>query len=335
MPVASEGTDRDLGTAPFRRRAQAAIGSPGRGLTGSATRGDRTLGAVAVLAALLVPLILLGLAIQLWIGSAPTRATFGLSFLWRSQWNPVAGQYGALPFIFGTVVTGLISIVLATLAGMAIAVYLAEIVPVRLRGPLSFLVDLLAVVPSVVFGLWGIFVFIPWLRRTVELPLSEHFGGFFLFSGPPYGLGVLAAGILLAIMVTPTIVAITREVLLAVPEEQRNAALALGVTRWEMIRDIVVPAARTGIAGAVGLGLGRALGETMAVTMVIGNTPQISTSLLATGYSMPAVLANEFTEASTTSHLSALMEIALVLFFLTLVVNVGGRMLTQRREVAR
>jgi phosphate transport system permease protein len=229
------------------------------------------------------------------------------------------------------VATCLIAVVVAALAGLAIAVYLAEIVPLRLRSPLSFLVDLLAVVPSVVYGLWGIFVLVPWLRRYVELPLALHAGGFFLFSGSPYGLGFLAAGVLLAIMVTPTVVAISREVLLAVPDDQRNAALALGATRWEMVRDVVVPAARSGIAGAIGLGLGRALGETMAVTMVIGNTPQIAWSLFATGYSMPAVLANEFTEASTSMHLSALMEIALVLFLMTLAVNVAGRLLT--REV--
>jgi len=253
--------------------------------------------------------------------------TFGWGFFTGTDWDPVAGEFGALPFIYGTVVSSLVALVIAVPLAVGTAVFTTEMCPKPLRGPISFLTELLAAIPSVVYGLWAIFVLAPINRTYIEPFLKKYFHWTGLFSGPPFGIGMLAAGIILAIMIVPIISSITREVLVAVPQNQREAALALGATRWEMIRMSVLRNARAGIVGAVILGLGRALGETMAVTMVIGNTPQIAKSLFAPAYTMASVMANEFTEATDNLYLSALVHIALGLFLVTIVVNALARLL--------
>jgi phosphate transport system permease protein len=271
---------------------------------------------------------LLGLIVyQLIIGSQLSWHAFGWKFFWHSDWNPVEDQYGALPFIFGTLVSSLLALVIAVPLSLGVAVFTTEMCPLSLRGILSFTTELLAAIPSVVYGLWAIFVLVPLLREYVQPFLASTLGWTGLFSGPPYGIGMLAAGVILAIMVIPIISSITREVLTVVPQHQREAVLALGATRWEMIRMGVLRNARAGIVGAIILGLGRALGETMAVTMVIGNRPEIAKSLFAPGYTMASVLANEFTEATGDLYLSALIEIGLALFFVTIVVNALARLL--------
>jgi phosphate transport system permease protein len=254
-------------------------------------------------------------------------AAFGWRFFVRSVWDPVSGDFGALPFIYGTLVSSLLALIIAVPLGIGVALFTTEMCPRSLRSTLSFLVELLAAIPSVIYGLWGIFVLAPLLRAYVEPWLSRYFGWTGLFEGTPFGLGMLAAGIILAIMVIPFIASITREVVMAVPRPQREAVLALGATRWEMIRIGVLRNARTGIMGGIILGLGRALGETIAVTMVIGNTPQIVKSLFAPGYTLASVIANEFTEATGDLYLSALIEIGLALFIITLIVNALARLL--------
>jgi phosphate transport system permease protein len=269
---------------------------------------------------------LLGLIVyQLAVGSQLSWHAFGWKFFGQSDWNPVEDQYGALPFIFGTIVSSLLSLLIAVPLSLGVAVFITEMCPVALRGALSFATELLAAIPSVVYGLWAIFVLVPIIRQYAEPFLAATFGWTGLFTGPPYGIGMLAAGVILAIMIIPIISSITREVLTVVPQHQREAVLALGATRWEMIRMGVLRNARAGIVGAIILGLGRALGETMAVTMVIGNRPEIAKSLFAPGYTMASVLANEFTEATGDLYLSALIEIGLALFFVTIVVNALAR----------
>jgi len=253
--------------------------------------------------------------------------SFGWKFFTAQVWDPVAGQFGALPFMYGTLISSLLALVISVPLALGLAVYITEMCNIRLRGLLAFTTDLLAAIPSVIYGLWAIFVLVPLLRRYVEPWLAMTLGWTGLFSGPPYGIGMLAAGVILSVMVLPIISSITREVLVAVPRHQREAALALGATRWEMIRMGVLRNARAGIVGAVILGLGRALGETMAVTMVIGNRPEIAKSLLAPGYTMASVIANEFSEATGDLYLSALVEIGLALLLLTLVVNALARLL--------
>jgi phosphate transport system permease protein len=252
---------------------------------------------------------------------------FGWKFFVQSDWNPVEDQFGALPFIFGTLVSSLLSLVIAVPLAVGVAVFITEMCPVGLRGILSFTTELLAAIPSVIYGLWAIFVLVPLLRNYVQPFLGATLGWTGLFTGPPYGIGMLAAGVILAIMIIPIISSITREVLTVVPQHQREAVLALGATRWEMIRMGVLRNARAGIVGAVILGLGRALGETMAVTMVIGNRPEIAKSLFAPGYTMASVLANEFSEATGDTYLSALIEIGLALFLVTIIVNAGARLM--------
>jgi phosphate transport system permease protein len=271
---------------------------------------------------------LLGLIVyQLVVGSQLSWHAFGWKFFGQSDWNPVSDQYGALPFMYGTIVSSLLSLVIAVPLSIGVAVFITEMCPTGLRGTLSFTTELLAAIPSVVYGLWAIFVLVPILRAYVQPFLAKTLGWTGLFSGPPYGIGMLAAGVILAIMIIPIISSITREVLTVIPQHQREAVLALGATRWEMIRMGVLRNARAGIVGAVILGLGRALGETMAVTMVIGNRPEIAKSLFAPGYTMASVLANEFTEATGDLYLSALIEIGLALFFVTIVVNALARLL--------
>jgi phosphate transport system permease protein len=278
-------------------------------------RGIVILCALAVLA--IVGLIFFELVNQ----SHLSISKFGFKFLVKQIWDPVAENFGALPFIYGTVVSSLLGVMIAVPLSVGTALFLTEICPLWLRGILSLLVELLAAIPSVIYGLWGIFVLAPFLRLHVQPFLGRYFGWTGLFSGPKYGWGMLAAGVIIAIMILPIIASITREVVTAVPRVQREAALALGATKWEMLRMAVLRNARPGIFGAVILGLGRALGETMAVTMVIGNRPEIAKSLFAPGYTLASAVANEFTEAVGNLYLSALMEMALILFVITLIVN--------------
>jgi len=252
---------------------------------------------------------------------------FGFKFFAASEWDPVNEQFGALPFIYGTLVSSLVALIIAVPLAVGVAVFTTEMCPKKLRGPLSFFVELLAAIPSVIYGLWAIFVLVPLLSGYVQPFLGKTLGWTGLFTGPPYGIGMLAAGIILAIMIIPIISSITREVLMVVPQHQREAVLALGATRWEMIRVGVLRNARAGIVGGIILGLGRALGETMAVTMVIGNRPEIAKSLFAPGYTMASVLANEFSEATGDVYLSALIEIGLALFLVTIVVNALARLM--------
>jgi phosphate transport system permease protein len=252
---------------------------------------------------------------------------FGFRFFSGSDWDPVNEQFGALPFVYGTLVSSLLALIIAVPLSIGVAVFTTEMCPPIFRGPLSFFVELLAAIPSVIYGLWAIFVLIPILSHHVQPFLARTLGWTGLFEGPPFGYSMLAAGVILAIMIVPIISSITREVLMVVPQHQREAALALGATRWEMIRIGVLRNARAGIMGGIILGLGRALGETMAVTMVIGNRPQIVKSLFAPGYTMASVLANEFSEATGNVYLSALIEIGLALFLVTIVVNALARLL--------
>lgn len=259
--------------------------------------------------------------------SLPAVHKFGWHFLLTSTWDPVQGVFGALPFIYGTVITSLLALLIAVPVSLGIAIYLAELAPQFIRQPLSFLIELLAAIPSIIYGLWGIFVLAPFLRATVQPFLSKYLGFLPIFQGEFYGVSMFTAGIILSIMIIPTISSVCREVFLVVPFTQREAATALGATPWEVIRLAVLGYSRTGILGAVILGLGRALGETMAVTMVIGNRPEISASLFAPAYTMASVIANEFAEATSDLYLSALVEVGLVLFFVTLVINIIARIL--------
>ena len=277
---------------------------------------------IGVFAAALL-LIVIAIGVTLANDSSLSLQKFGLAFWRTSDWNPVAGEFGALPFIWGTLYSSVLALLIATPVSLGIAVFISELCPQPLRSPLIFLTELLAAIPSIVYGLWGIFVLVPAVR-TVELSMPESLRALPFFSGPPYGVGMLAAALILAVMVVPFTSAVAREVLKTVPMTQREAAYALGATRFEAIRAAMF-FARTGIIGAVMLGFGRALGETMAVTMVIGNNPQVTASLFAPQYTMAAVLANEFTEAANALYLSALIEIGLVLFIITLGVNVLSR----------
>jgi len=289
--------------------------------------GDEVARLVTFLFAASVVLTTVLLVYELWIGAALSRHKFGLAFFFTRVWDPIAEQFGALPFIYGTLVTAAVSLLLAVPLGIGAAIFLAELAPQKLSDPLQFFIDLLAAVPSVIYGLLGVFIVIPMMREWVQPALKNTLGFLPLFQGPVYGMGFLTAGIVLAIMVIPYIISVSREVLLSVPRDQREAALALGSTRWESTWKVVVPFAKTGIMGSIFLALARALGETMAVTMVIGNTPTISSSLFSPGYSIAAVIANEFTEATGDMHLSALIELGLVLFLLTFILNGLARLL--------
>jgi phosphate transport system permease protein len=291
--------------------------------------GDRVYEVLTTACALVIPALVVTIAIAIFAAAWPAFAKLGFSIVTSSNWDVGAGKFGAAPAIFGTVVSSAVALVIATPLAIGVAIFLSEFSPTWLRQPIGFLVDLLAAVPSVVYGLWGIFVLLPLLRENVMPFLRDrlHLGATPFFSGPAYGPSMLAAGFVLAIMALPYISAVSREVLLAVPRSQREAALALGATRWEMIRDAVVPYAKSGIIGGIMLGLGRALGETMAVTMVIGNRPDISASLFAPGYTMASLIANEFSEATNDLHLSALMAVGAILFIITLIVNAIARWL--------
>jgi phosphate transport system permease protein len=275
--------------------------------------------------AVLVVLILI--VAELISGSRLSWHAFGFRFFAGSNWDPVSELFGALPFIYGTLVSSLVALVIAVPLAVGVAVFTTEMCPKALRAPLSFFVELLAAIPSVIYGLWAMFVLVPLLSGYVEPFLGKTLGWTGLFVGPQYGIGMLAAGMILAVMIIPIISSITREVLAVVPQHQREGVLALGATRWEMIRVGVLRNARAGIVGGIILGLGRALGETMAVFMVIGNRPEVSKSLFAPGYTMASVLANEFSEATGDTYLSALVEIGLALFLVTIVVNALAQLL--------
>ncbi len=261
--------------------------------------------------------------------SLPILKPIGVSFFYLNNWNPVTDEYGALAFIYGTVVSSMIALLIATPLSVGVALFLTDVIPGRLAKVVGFLVEMLAAVPSVVYGLWGIFVLAPWIRDRVQIPLSPYVSGFPLFSGPPLGVGMLTAGIILAIMITPTVSTICREVFSAISRNQREAALALGSTRWEMMRIAVLKSSSTGILGAVILGLGRAIGETMAVTMVIGNRNDISASLFAPAQTMASLIANEYAEATNESHLAALSAIGLSLMIVSLVINSLARLIVR------
>ena len=289
--------------------------------------GDELARIITFVFAATVVLITCLLVFELWTGSVLPRHKFGFMFFFTKVWDPNADDFGALPFIYGTLVTAAVSLIIAVPLGIGAAIFLAELAPARLSDTLQFFIDLLAAVPSVIYGVLGVFIVIPMMRQFIQPALKSTLGFLPFFTGPAYGVGFLTAGIVLAIMVIPYIISVSREVLLSVPRDQREAALALGSTRWESTWKVVVPFARTGIMGSIFLALARALGETMAVTMVIGNTPTISASLFSPGYSIAAVIANEFTEATGNLYLQALIELGLVLFLLTFILNGLARIL--------
>ena len=291
--------------------------------------GDRLWSSVLGLLGGIVLLVVGLVVLELVKVSRPALAAGAVRFLLQQDWDPVSGSFGALSFIYGTLVTSAVAIAVAVPVSVGLALFLSEMGPPMLKPVVSFAIETLAAIPSVVYGLWGLFVLVPWLRETVEPALQRFFGWLPLFQGPPIGLGYLAGGLILAVMILPTISSVTNEVLKTVPGSLREGAFALGATRWEAIRMAVLPYARPGILGAALLGLGRALGETMAVTMVIGNSPEIHASLFAAGYSLPAVIANEFAEATGAVHVGALAGLALVLFGISLLLNALARVLVQ------
>ncbi len=309
---------RPASTSPVRSFLQA---------RGSGAAGDHAFAVTVMLCACSVLAVVVLVFGVLLVHSRLSLRTLGLHFFYSGDWDPVHGSFGALPFLFGTLATSAIALILAVPLALGVAVFLTEMCPLPLRTPLSFLTELLAAIPSVVYGLWAIAVLVPLVRDRIGPPLQRTLGWTGFFRGPNFGVGLLTAGIVLAIMVLPVISSITRDVMRAVPVAQREAVLALGATRWEMIRIGVLKNARAGIVGAVILGLGRALGETMAVTMVIGNHPAISQSLFAPSYTLASVIANEFAEATGDLYVSALIEIGLALFLVTIVVNGVARAL--------
>jgi phosphate transport system permease protein len=283
--------------------------------------GDEVAHLITLLAAASIIVVTIMLVYQLYINSALPRHKFGLEFFLGRTWDPVRGDFGALPFIYGTVVSSFLALLVAVPLGVGAAIFLSELAPVRISNSLTFVIELLAAVPSVIYGLLGIFILVPVLREVVMPFLKTTLGFLPLFKGPIYGVSMLAGGLVLAIMIVPFIISVSREVLMAVPVEQREAALSLGATKWESTWQVVVPFARVGIMASVFLALARALGETMAVTMVIGNDPKINVSLFAPAYSIAAVIANEFTEATGDLYLQSLIELGLVLFLLTILIN--------------
>jgi phosphate transport system permease protein len=295
--------------------------------TGAVNLGDRIFRGVTMGFAgfvLIVLALMIGiLVLQGW----PSISTFGLSFLTSSTWNTVTEQYGALPAVEGTIYSAFLALLLAAPIGVLIAIFLVEMAPFRFRVWLGFLVELLVAVPSIVYGLWAFFVLVPLVRDYVEPIFANHFGSFPLFSGYPLGIGMFSAALVLAIMILPTIASLSRDVVQAVPNQQREAMLALGATRWETTWKVVIPYARSGIIGGIILGLGRAVGETMAVQMVIGNTYSFSTSLFNTATTMPATLVNQFNDATSELNRAALVELALILLLVTVVLNAGARFL--------
>jgi phosphate transport system permease protein len=294
--------------------------------------GDEIAHLITLVFAAGILLLTSALVWELWVNSHLSRTKFGFAFFWTSTWDPIFDNFGAAPFIYGTLITSVVGLVIAVPLGLAGAIFLAELAPRNFGNAISFLIDLLAAVPSVIYGLLGIFIVVPLMRTVIGPALKATLGFLPIFSGPNYGVGFLTAGIVLAIMIVPFIISVSREVLLTVPREQREAALALGATRWEATFKVVLPWARTGIMGSIFLALARALGETMAVTMVIGNDPKIAASLFAPGYTIASVIANEFTEATGDLYLSALIELGLVLFLMTFILNGLARILIVATE---
>ncbi len=290
-------------------------------------KGDRRFRILVTLSGLSLLVLLASIGSFLLMGSLPSIQEFGFSFLWTSTWDPIHEIFGAMPMIYGTVMSSILAMMMAVPVSVGVALFLNELAPRWLGKLAGFLVEMLAAIPSVVYGLWGIFVLAPIIRTSVQPWLKEHFGFVPLFQGPAYGVGLMTAGIILAIMVTPTISSLAREVFRAIPRSQREAALALGATRWETMVIAVLRSSKPGLFGASLLGLGRAVGETMAVTMVIGNRSEISASLFAPGQTMASVLANEYAEASSNIHLAALIEVGLVLFAVTFVMNGLARLM--------
>src|SRR5437868_826460 len=317
----------EAATAPAITRGESL--SAAAAMTRPSRFGDRAFEWLTLVMALSVVVLVILIGWQLYQGSALAIKKFGFHFLTTSTWDPVADQFGALSFIYGTLISSLIALLIAVPLSIATAAYLTELAPLWIRQPLVSLIEMLAAIPSVILGLWGIFVMIPWLRDYPFPLLKRLFGWTPFFTGPIYGTSMLAGGIIIAIMILPIITSVSREILRSVPNLQREAAYALGATRWEVTRIAVLSYAKKGLFGAVILGLGRALGETMAVTMVIGNTPQISTSLFQPGYTLASVIANEFTEATTDMYLQALFEIGLVLFGTTILANLVAQILLQ------
>jgi phosphate transport system permease protein len=297
--------------------------------------GDRIFANLTLIFALVVVGILLGLVIVLNMDAMPAISKFGVSFIGGTEWNQVKGSFGALPAIYGTLLTSAIGLLIAIPISLGAAIFLVELAPSWIRGPSSFLIEMLAAIPSVIIGLWGLFVLVPFVRSPIETFLGSKFDFLPLFRGPPFGVGFLAAGIILAIMVIPIVTAVSRDAMRAVPSQQREAMLALGATRWEAIRHAILPYCRSGLVGAVILGLGRALGETMAVAMVIGNSYKVSSSLFSPGATIPSEIANEFGEASDKVFVGSLVELALILFAVTLLVNVVARLLIWRMTAVK
>ena len=298
--------------------------------------GDLLYRAILLLAGLGVIVLMLAIGWELWTTSELSRSKFGLDFLFSSAWDPaLTDNFGAFPYILGTLVSSAIAVAIAVPISLGTAIFLAELAPGWIAGPVSTLVELLAAVPSVVYGIWALFVLVPVIIKPLGLELSSTLGFIPLFAGPVFGPSRLAAGVILAIMILPTITAISRDVLRVIPGGQREASLALGATRWETLWKVMLPYGRSGILGAIFLGLGRALGETIAVTMVIGNNLDLSPSLLHPGYTMASIIANEFTEATFPLYTSALVEIGLVLFVFTLIINIGAQLLVWRVRGAR
>ena len=298
---------------------------------GETNFGDFVFEKLTLFFSVLVFALVVLMAYEMYSGSSLSIQKFGWSFLVNSTWDPVQEIFGALPAIYGTLVSSFLALLIAVPLGLGVAIYLSELAPGWLEKPLSFLTELLAGIPSVIYGFWGIFVLVPWLRNDIEPYLADHFGNLPFFQGAPYGFGMLAAAIILSVMVLPIVSSISRDVIRAVPKSQREAAFALGATKWETIK-IVLINAKSGLLGAIMLGLGSAVGETMAVTMVIGNRPLISPSLFNPAYTMASVLANEFTEATSDLYLSALIELALVLFVITIIINIFARLLVWSME---
>jgi len=294
------------------------------------TSGDKTFPKMTLIFGMVMVVILIGMIIVLSIDAVPTLRKFGFSFFSSTAWNPVTGEYGALPAIYGTLLTSLIALVLAVPISLGSAIFLVELAPKWLRSPVSFLIETLAAIPSVIIGLWGLFVMVPFVRSPIESWLGSNLGFIPLFQGPPLGVGFLAAGIILGIMIIPIITSVSREAIRAVPDTQREAMLAVGATRWETIRVAVLPYCRSGLIGAIILGLGRAVGETMAVAMVIGNNYNLTASLFSPGSTIASKIAGEFGEASDSLLLGSLLLLALVLFAVTLLVNVAARLLVWR-----
>ncbi len=292
--------------------------------------GDRIIKLLSLLFASIILLLIAGIIYELISGSARSLSTFGWRFLVTSTWDPVSKVFGALPFIFGTVVSSFIALCIALPLSMGIAIFLSELAPKKVRVYVSLMIEMLAAVPSIIYGLWGLFVMTPFLQVHVEPFLGRYLGFIPLFQGPPVGVGMLAGGLILSIMIIPTISSITRDIFNTIPTLSKEAGYAIGMTRWEVIAKVVFPQARSGMVGAVMLGFGRALGETMAITMVIGNAPAISASLFSPAYTLSSVIANEFTEATSKIYISSLIELALLLFIISMIFNAIAKLLIRK-----